>query len=511
MDKPTPFRIIIIGGGPVGLYLAHALTRANIDYIVLERRPSVVSAYGSIICLWPQTLRLIDQIGLLEEVRQLATPFKAKKRVHGATGTVLAESWYPSFMERRHGYPFLTILRSDLLRILYENLKGRETRIRPSSEVVDIDTTSPTSVTVYLQNGSVETGSIVIGADGVHSMVRTKMLQLLADANPNPIPTSNPSSPNPNLNPNPMIASHHGLIGRAPAHNLPSSIKEGTLFESRGTGTVVHSTVIGDTVHFVALSPVIHHQNPSPFPSKDQDQEKEIHRYIHSTLAPLTIFPGIRLADLLPTTPETTTTHDLRFIAQESGLLETPWHYGRIVLVGDAVHKTTSVNGLGLNCGLHSAVVLVNEVYALVHSKFYQAGKERERERGGEGDLGLGFGGSGLSLSLAPSTAELETAFTKYKSKRDFEVRVICWVGGWIIRETTAVAGLDSWRGWFWNRVRAPLMDLEFFARGLLLSVLLVREGQVLSFVPFRGKRGYVSWRHWVGMGVEGLCIWRRE
>lgn len=47
--------------------------------------------------------------------------------------------------------------------------------------------------------------------------------------------------------------------------------------------------------------------------------------------------------------------------AQEESFFKT-WHSDCIALVGDAVHKSTSINGLGANYGLHSAAVLAIEL-----------------------------------------------------------------------------------------------------------------------------------------------------
>lgn len=63
----TKFRAIIVGAGPVGLYLAHALSKAKIAYVVLEQSDSVIQYQGAGVLLYPQTLRLLDQIGLYEK------------------------------------------------------------------------------------------------------------------------------------------------------------------------------------------------------------------------------------------------------------------------------------------------------------------------------------------------------------------------------------------------------------------------------------------------------------
>ncbi|KAI1810576.1 hypothetical protein GGS20DRAFT_589387 [Poronia punctata] len=92
------FRVIIVGAGPVGLYMAHALEAAGIDYIVLEQQKKVVNYFGAMVFIWPLTVRLLDQIGLYEQAKQEvakqevakqeATKIHAKTRVFGGDGSV---------------------------------------------------------------------------------------------------------------------------------------------------------------------------------------------------------------------------------------------------------------------------------------------------------------------------------------------------------------------------------------------------------------------------------------
>lgn len=76
--QPRQFPAVIIGGGPVGLCLAHALSLAGIDYVLLERRDTVVEESGFGLALWPYGVRILDQLDLLEEGRQMSLLMKDK-------------------------------------------------------------------------------------------------------------------------------------------------------------------------------------------------------------------------------------------------------------------------------------------------------------------------------------------------------------------------------------------------------------------------------------------------
>lgn len=66
-SNPPKFRAIVVGAGPVGLYLAHALSKAGIDYLIFEQHDSVLRHQGAGILVYPHMLRLLDQIGLYDK------------------------------------------------------------------------------------------------------------------------------------------------------------------------------------------------------------------------------------------------------------------------------------------------------------------------------------------------------------------------------------------------------------------------------------------------------------
>lgn len=82
------FHVVIVGGGPIGLYLAHAMEKAKIDYVLLEQHTTVLNPSGQLLFTWPQTVRLLDQLGLYEATKDAAMTIHYKKRVWGHDGQV---------------------------------------------------------------------------------------------------------------------------------------------------------------------------------------------------------------------------------------------------------------------------------------------------------------------------------------------------------------------------------------------------------------------------------------
>jgi 2-polyprenyl-6-methoxyphenol hydroxylase-like FAD-dependent oxidoreductase len=64
----TPFKVIVVGGGPVGLTTAHALHLANIDFVVLERNDDVLIDVGASLVLGAPSMRFLQQLGLLDNL-----------------------------------------------------------------------------------------------------------------------------------------------------------------------------------------------------------------------------------------------------------------------------------------------------------------------------------------------------------------------------------------------------------------------------------------------------------
>jgi 2-polyprenyl-6-methoxyphenol hydroxylase-like FAD-dependent oxidoreductase len=65
------FCCIIVGGGPIGLIAAHSFSAAGLDWVLLEQEENLVMSNGPAMVMYPDTLRVMDQLGLLTKLSEI--------------------------------------------------------------------------------------------------------------------------------------------------------------------------------------------------------------------------------------------------------------------------------------------------------------------------------------------------------------------------------------------------------------------------------------------------------
>lgn len=66
-----PFTVLIAGGGIAGLTLANMLEKIGVDYLILEGYRQMAPQVGASIGILPNGSRVLDQLGLYDEIRKL--------------------------------------------------------------------------------------------------------------------------------------------------------------------------------------------------------------------------------------------------------------------------------------------------------------------------------------------------------------------------------------------------------------------------------------------------------
>ncbi|MDQ6821801.1 MAG: FAD-dependent monooxygenase [Actinomycetota bacterium] len=163
---------VVVGGGIGGLAAAYALGRQGQAVRVLEAAPQF-GEIGAGIQLAPNATQVLERLGLLPPVLDCSVLPSSLAFMDARTGERLTSVDLGRPFRERYGTPYVVLHRTDLHAILLEACQ-REDRIALEVNrrvvLVDADDERPTA---RCADGSSYAGQAVIGADGLHSVVRT--------------------------------------------------------------------------------------------------------------------------------------------------------------------------------------------------------------------------------------------------------------------------------------------------------------------------------------------------
>ena len=167
-------RVLVSGGGIGGLSAALSLASQGFEIKLIEQAAEF-GEVGAGIQLSPNATRVLFSLGLEAKLRELCfVPEDAQVRSWN-TGAVLATYPLGKRLEATHGFPFLQAHRADLIEVLAcaANSHG-SIELMTNSRVTGFAEDGAGVRLFYVRGGShaVEDGDLLIGADGIGSVVR---------------------------------------------------------------------------------------------------------------------------------------------------------------------------------------------------------------------------------------------------------------------------------------------------------------------------------------------------
>jgi salicylate hydroxylase len=164
-------RVVIVGAGIGGIATALALRRCGIEHVVLEQAPRLTEV-GAGIQLSPNGTRILDWLGVESALEAVAIEPSSHVFRHWTSGETLLELPLGAAVRESFGAPYLHAHRADLLRAMLGALGSSDLRLGCRVAAVRQD---ESGVEAILEDGTSERGSILVGADGIHSLVRDQV------------------------------------------------------------------------------------------------------------------------------------------------------------------------------------------------------------------------------------------------------------------------------------------------------------------------------------------------
>ena len=306
--------ILIVGGGIGGLTAAIALRQRGFAVTLVEKDPAW-TVYGVGIIQQGNVLRAVQALGILDRYVDAGAGFDFVE-VYAPDGTRVARVPSPRLLTAYSAN--LGISRRALQQILSDAASEAGTLMQRGVTVTAFE--DGEAARVRFSNGEEATFDLVVGADGIHSQTRAMVF---------------PEADTPAFTG--QAVWRYNL--RRPATLDALHVYNGPI----GAGLV---PIAPDTMYLYLTTP-----------------EPDNPRYPRENLAAImrqkagTCAPAIRALS-----QQITDNDGVVYRPLEGLLVEGPWHHGRIVLLGDAVHATTPHLGQGAGLAIEDGLVLAEEL-----------------------------------------------------------------------------------------------------------------------------------------------------
>jgi 2-polyprenyl-6-methoxyphenol hydroxylase-like FAD-dependent oxidoreductase len=160
-------RVAVIGAGPAGMATALSVAQAGHEVVLFERYPQARPA-GNILNLWPPPVKALGLLGV--DIHDLGSPTRAEFRNAKGRRRVIVN--LPADVVHDYGGGFIGLLRPGLYERLLAALPQGVLQVNRQVDAFDQD---EHGVRLQFADGSACQADVLVGADGIDSMVRAAL------------------------------------------------------------------------------------------------------------------------------------------------------------------------------------------------------------------------------------------------------------------------------------------------------------------------------------------------
>ena len=167
--------VLVVGGGIGGMAAALALGQQGFDVEVFEQSAEI-GEIGAGLQLGPNGFAAMDALGVGERARARAVFTDELVMMDAIDGGEVARIPVGPDFRRRFNNPYAVIHRADIHQSIYEEVQlASGVRVHTSARIAHVDVDEH-GVRLVDAHGGVHEGSAVVGCDGVHSVVRERLI-----------------------------------------------------------------------------------------------------------------------------------------------------------------------------------------------------------------------------------------------------------------------------------------------------------------------------------------------
>jgi 2-polyprenyl-6-methoxyphenol hydroxylase-like FAD-dependent oxidoreductase len=160
-------KVAIIGAGPAGMAAALSVHQAGHDVVLLERYAEARAA-GNILNLWPPPIKALGLLGV--DTEDLGSPCDSEFSRNDSSVRALIR--LPADVKRDYGGGFIGLLRPELYERLLAALPPGVLKVNSGVTSFEQD---ESGVRLHMADGSTVECDVLIGADGIDSVVRSTL------------------------------------------------------------------------------------------------------------------------------------------------------------------------------------------------------------------------------------------------------------------------------------------------------------------------------------------------